>query len=246
MAGRIELVNSVIGGSINYWIQCYKLPTSVVRNFTRTIRKFIWNFSKPSWKWDALCLPKRNGGLGVQSVEFAQQIFGLKLFWRLCNNSTLWSAWMRNVYLKNQPIASISSTLLDSGTWKWIASSKDVALQHLEIDLSVETNDQIWRWDGASFCTAAVIRSSLRANQPVYPLYKLIWSPIGAPKMSVCTIRALHNRLPTADRIYDTQVNCYLCNTEPETIQHIYFKCPYSYHIWSSIRHILAFNLLRA
>lgn len=147
---------------------------------------------------------------------------------------TLWTEWMHNNYLKNQPISNISSSLLDSGTWKWLVSNKLEALQHLELDPN--GNEQTWRWDGASACTAATIRTSLQINLPRYPLYKLIWSPLGAPKMSVCAIRALHNRLPTADRIHNTQVACYLCNTEAESIQHLFYDCQYSQYVWSVIK----------
>lgn len=54
--------------------------------------------------------------------------------------------------------------------------------------------------------------------------------------MAVCSIRALHDRLPTSDRSYGTHMPCYLCNEELESIQHLFYKCQYSFDIWSAIR----------
>src|SRR4051812_28409325 len=101
----------------------------------------------------------------------------------------------------------------------------------MEMEQNPNANGQLWKWDGASTCAAHVIRSSLHANLQAYPHYKLIWHPQGAPRMSVCAIRALHNLLPTTDRIYSNQLPCYLCNNELESIQHLFYECQYSHHV---------------
>src|SRR3954470_6965310 len=121
MAGRIQFVNSVLGGSINYWLQCFKLPKSVITNLTSITRKFVWNYKPPSWSWDAICKPKKYGGLGIRAFEQIQCVFGIKLLWNLCTSESLWADWMKKLYFRDTPLTHFTPSLLHLGTLKWIA-----------------------------------------------------------------------------------------------------------------------------
>src|SRR4051812_46788289 len=108
------------------------------------------------------------------------------------------------------------------------------ALQHLTN--TTDSQGSSWSWKGSVDCRASTIRSTLISSLPPSPVYNLIWHPQGAPKISVCALRALQNKLPTADKIFSGPQVCYLCRSQSESIQHIFFNCQYSCYIWDALR----------
>ena len=51
---------------------------------------------------------------------------------------------MKGHYMKGKHIAEADSTLLDSGTWKWITGSKERALQYMHRIILNEKDTLIW------------------------------------------------------------------------------------------------------
>lgn len=73
---------------------------------------------------------------------------------------------------------------------------------------------------------------------------KMDWRKIacnnhGAPKWLFITVLAAHKRLQTRDRLavwgITTEKMCPLCDSEEETIDHIFFVCDYSSQIWGKL-----------
>jgi len=77
----------------------------------------------------------------------------------------------------------------------------------------------------------------VRSPSQPFELCNTVWFPSHSPKMACCLLRALNDKLLTASRLKHFSVidkdTCFLCCKEPETIQHLYFSCPYSAYIWS-------------
>ena len=48
-----------------------------------------------------------------------------------CTSNSLWAQWMSVHYLKGLHLYQASSSLLDSGSWKWICSMKDQELSYM-------------------------------------------------------------------------------------------------------------------
>jgi len=77
------------------------------------------------------------------------------------------------------------------------------------------------------------------ARQPaeLFEFHHLIWIPAHCPKMATCLLRALKRKRLTKDKL--TQIGviqgniCSLCNSQPETIDHLYFECSYSRYLWA-------------
>ena len=73
--------------------------------------------------------------------------------------------------------------------------------------------------------------------RPKFELAGVIWFPGHIPKMSCCTLRAIHDRLPTTARLKQFHIvqtdTCVLCNKETETISHLYFSCSYASYVWT-------------
>ena len=68
LAGRIQLVRSVIQSMHSYWAQIFILPANIVQMIESVCNKFIWSGgrdskAKPHIAWNQVCLPKSCGAL---------------------------------------------------------------------------------------------------------------------------------------------------------------------------------------
>jgi len=73
-------------------------------------------------------------------------------------------------------------------------------------------------------------------DNPFY-LYSIVWIPNVVSKMSLCLLRAIHNKLLIRDKLTTIGVidsaDCLLCLAANESKYHLFFSCPYSAYLWS-------------
>ncbi|XP_058732951.1 uncharacterized protein LOC131604537 [Vicia villosa] len=73
-AGRVQLVNRVSFGSVNYWLSCIPLPKGVIKCIEAKCRSFVWSGKssitrKAPVAWEKMCLPKNLGGIGIINLQ---------------------------------------------------------------------------------------------------------------------------------------------------------------------------------
>ncbi|GKA46343.1 RNA-directed DNA polymerase, eukaryota, reverse transcriptase zinc-binding domain protein [Tanacetum coccineum] len=73
-AGRLQLVKSVIGSMHVYWASVFILPSRVLLDFEQLMRNYLWSHGdsqkgKSNVAWEVVCLPMKEGGLGVKWVH---------------------------------------------------------------------------------------------------------------------------------------------------------------------------------
>ena len=132
IAGRVELIRTVIHNSISYWIRSFNLPLSVIGEIDSLSVNFLWNNRMHAWGWGSLCQPKSEGGTDIRRLADTCKAAGMKLVWRLCTSNSLWANWMRNTYLTSTPLALASSSLLD---WKLIISHKEIIFESMRMHI---------------------------------------------------------------------------------------------------------------
>lgn len=105
-----------------------------------------------------------------------------------------------------------------------------------------ETDRSLWKNKDDSFKCNFSSQSTWQQIRQITPRcewYKGIWFPYSTPKYSFVTWLAFHNRLATGDRLrkwnMGTRDGCVFCGEELETRDHLFFSCPYSSQIWSSL-----------
>jgi hypothetical protein len=76
-AGGLQLLSSVLLSLQAFWAEVFILPKKVIRMLEQKLNRFLWcgNDSKAKAKvaWDKLCVPKREGGLGIKRLEVWNQ-----------------------------------------------------------------------------------------------------------------------------------------------------------------------------
>ncbi|KAL0420875.1 UNVERIFIED_CONTAM: hypothetical protein Slati_3110400 [Sesamum latifolium] len=120
LAGRTQLIKSVLSSLHTYWASIFILPKSVIKVIEGRMRAFLWKGSASSGyakvSWAQVCKTKEEGGLGVRSVLHMNQALMLKHVWRILQEDprSIWVAWVLRHRLRNQTIWTYKSA---SASW---------------------------------------------------------------------------------------------------------------------------------
>lgn len=90
-AGRCTLINSVASALPIYAMQSIKLLAKVCASLDKLNRDLLWGSNDEHKKvhlvkWDSVCSPKKNGGLGIKNMKCMNQVLLAKTGWRLLHN----------------------------------------------------------------------------------------------------------------------------------------------------------------
>ena len=86
------MIKSVAQVLPTYTMSTFEVPKFFCENLDAVTRRFWWNPKTPSgrflaWKsWDALCLPKKDGGLGFRKNKNFNKALLAKLAWMVVSN----------------------------------------------------------------------------------------------------------------------------------------------------------------
>ena len=174
----------------------------------------------------------KSGGVALVSIFDMNRAASIKWLWNCCTSDSVWATWMKIHYFKELSIWEDDVHPMDTYMWKDMAHVRQIALLHMHEDDSGQ-----WLWAASSngqflFVSAWNIVRSLSP-----PSIHYFGFPCHSPKMKCCLLRALNDRLFTASRLKQFSIIdqdlCVHCYKECETVEHLFFFCPYSAHIWS-------------
>lgn len=149
-AGRLQLLRTVIFGTINFWTSAYMLPKGCIQAIESLCSKFLWsgnieNRGIAKIDWATVCLPKEEGGLGLRRLAVWNQVQYLKFIWILLTSSTsLWADWHRSIHLSSQSFWSISPQQSDSWAWRRILKLRPLAIQFCYSVVGNGLNTSFW------------------------------------------------------------------------------------------------------
>ena len=71
-----------------YWASVFMLPSNVLLNIEQLMRQFLWSHgksgkSKSKVAWEAVCLPKDEGGLGIRRLDCFNYALMTSDIWKL-------------------------------------------------------------------------------------------------------------------------------------------------------------------
>jgi hypothetical protein len=83
-AGRVELLKSVLYGIVQFWLNIFPVPDTVIKQIIYLYHNFLWTGTVLSNKsalvaWRTVCLPKNEGGLGPFDIRARNNSFLAKL-----------------------------------------------------------------------------------------------------------------------------------------------------------------------
>src|ERR1044071_6276986 len=78
-AGRRELIASVLQGCEGFWLSILSSPSCLIESLVGICRGFLWR--RPRVSWVNVCVPRKEGGLGLLNLGTWNKRFMMKLFW---------------------------------------------------------------------------------------------------------------------------------------------------------------------
>lgn len=132
MAGRVQLIRSVIQSMMMYNISLYSWPASLIKQVEQKIRNFIWSGDQDKRKlvtvaWKKICRPSSQGGLNLRSLHSLNNASNLKLYWELLNSEKAWAKLLRDRVVKNGKIIQYH---IYSSLWSSIKDEYQVILEN--------------------------------------------------------------------------------------------------------------------
>lgn len=149
-AGRLQLLKTVIFGTVNFWMSAFILPKTCIKTIESLCSRFLWSGSTDKKSiakvaWTTVCLPKEEGGLGLRNFIIWNQVLCLKFIWILLSKThSLWADWHWSTHLNAQSFWTISVSDSDSWTWKKILALRPLALQFIRTRLGNGLDTSFW------------------------------------------------------------------------------------------------------
>lgn len=150
LGGRAQLINSVLLSIQFFWSNHFILPGKVHQQIQSILSRFLWqgNIMKKGGakvKWDYVCLPRIEGGLGFKNPRDwnkAQILFHLCKVIN-CNNS-LWPMWVNRTALKRKHFWTLEIPQDCSWIWRQILKLRQLALHCISYTIGNGLNTSLW------------------------------------------------------------------------------------------------------
>ena len=102
--GRLVLINSVLTSMPMFLLSFFEILKGVRKRLDFFRSRFFWQSDEAKRKyrlarWDILCRPKDQGGLGIENLEIKNKCLVSKWLYRLeTEPEGMWSQILRNKY----------------------------------------------------------------------------------------------------------------------------------------------------
>ncbi|XP_043725702.1 uncharacterized protein LOC122672268 [Telopea speciosissima] len=131
-AGRVALIQSVLMGTINYWLSVFRLPSSTILALEKMMARFLWkgytDVGTYKVSWIAVCRPKEEGGLGLWRLRDLNTVALMRHVWTVAaRKETCWSIFVRHKWLRHHSIWSLPTPTVCSSSFREILHTREVA-----------------------------------------------------------------------------------------------------------------------
>ncbi|GJR12441.1 hypothetical protein Tco_0795093 [Tanacetum coccineum] len=158
IAGRLQLIQSVMGSMNVFWASVFMLPTRVLLDIEQLMRGFLWCQGslckgKAKVSWEVVCLPKQEGGLGIRRLEHFNKALMVSHIWKLLSlKESLWVQWIHSYKLKNRSFWDIPYRGNMSWGWRKILQLRPLIRNFIWYCIGDGSQVSMWfdRWCNAS------------------------------------------------------------------------------------------------
>ena len=119
VGGRLVLINSFLSSLAMFMISFFEIPKGVLQKIDYYRSRFFWQGDDHKKKyrltrWDIICQPKDQGGLGVYNLEIQNKCLLSKWLYKLINEDGVWQDLLKRKYLHNKSITQVDRKQGDS------------------------------------------------------------------------------------------------------------------------------------
>ncbi|GKB99239.1 homeodomain-like protein [Tanacetum coccineum] len=271
-AGRLQLCKSVISFMHVYWASVLVIPKGIIHNIQQLIRGFLWcngEFKRGKAKvvWETICLPKREGGLGILSLETFNLALITNHIWNIIiNKESLWMRWIhifltpRDITLEGFNLQNKVVDFISNGVWSWPQSwlLKAPNLEQIMVPTLDTSRLDLPQWhDLNGKMSNFVVSCAWEALRPCgvkVPWYRVVWYSHCIPQHTFHLWLVMRQSLKTQDRLRQWDVGiptnlnllrCAFFHSQPDTHDHIFFEYSYSSQVWNLVRPLAGMDLVQ-
>lgn len=113
-----------------FMMSFFEIPKEVIKKLDHYRSRFFWqgNEDKKKYrlaKWDLLCRPKDQSGLGIIDLQIHNQCLLSKWIFKLLNEDRMWQSILNNKYLGSKTLSQTNVKQGDSHFWRGLMKIKD-------------------------------------------------------------------------------------------------------------------------
>ncbi|XP_074277307.1 uncharacterized protein LOC141600948 [Silene latifolia] len=214
----------------------FVLPKGVLDRVDAICRTFLWEGSTvhnkaPLIAWSKVCVPKKEGGLGLKnSHKWNIALIGKLVWWIAAKPDKLWVQWIHHVYLNNVSWQYYCPPPDISWYWRKICQVRDL--------LAEGFSDNVWSIGEDGYSVQSCY-NWVRDKQPDVLWSKAIWSHLAVPKHSFIAWLIAHNALMLKNRLFQygiaTDNLCCICHSQTEDLSHLFHGCSFSRQVMQEL-----------
>lgn len=150
LAGRMQLIRSVLLSIQFYWSNHFVLPNAVHKLIRKLLTRFLWKgditkIGGAKVGWDSVCLPFSEGGIGLKDTT---EWNSAQIMMHLCRveagSKTLWATWIHATSFKHKHLWTLPMPTDCSWIWKKILKLRVLARQFISYQLGDGRNTWFW------------------------------------------------------------------------------------------------------
>jgi hypothetical protein len=131
--GGSVMINYVLSSLAIFMISFFEIPKGVLQKIDYYRSRFFWqgNDHKKKYRltrWDIICQPKDQGGLGIHNLELQNKCLLSKWLYKLINEEGVWQNLLKRKYLYNKSITQVDKKQGDSHFWSGLMKVKSTFL----------------------------------------------------------------------------------------------------------------------
>ena len=112
-----------------FMMSFFEIPKGVLKNLDHVRSRFFWQESSDKHKyrlarWDILCRPKDQGGLGILDLQLQNKCLLVKWLVNLLNTVGMWKSLLTNKYLASKTLTQVTAKPNDSHFWRGLMRIK--------------------------------------------------------------------------------------------------------------------------
>ena len=122
--GRLILINSALTSMPMILLSFFEVPIGVWKRLDFYRSRFFWQSDELKRKyqlakWDIICRPKDQGGVGIENLEVKNRCLLSKWLYKLSvETDATWARILRNKYLQSKTLSQVTVRPTDSPFWK--------------------------------------------------------------------------------------------------------------------------------
>ncbi|XP_071714993.1 uncharacterized protein [Rutidosis leptorrhynchoides] len=210
---------------------------------------------KAKVKWKDICLPKKEGGLGIKNLkQWNIALTSYHIWCIITRKQSLWVRWIHSYRLSNKSFWEVDVPATASYGWKKILSLREEIRQYFIYKIGRGDCTLAWHdtWcDYGHLSELFSYRQISQARASPVTWYSIVWFPQSVPRFSFIMWLVVKEKLKTQDRLKAWDIGtaqnmnalCALCNVQQDSHDHLFFECPFSNQVWSLVKQFIPLQI---